>query len=552
MTATMFPDLTVRPIGAKSLIVADAGVVKAADPDWKQLHRIADRLRPDLQRTLFDALDTLKKQIPTASLVDLIEGGQLDQVLAAVKLELPDLTALRDVIGTIAGQSGRVAAVGLNMRFDLVNERAVRWAGEYGSQLITEVNRETQQAVAEIVQRGFLEGQAPRVQALAIEQVVGLHSRDAGAVTRYLSGLVESGVSERRAADLAGTYSKRLLRKRAELIARTETMRASNMGQQLAWDAAADTGLLIREETRKVWIVTDDDRTCSRCMSLEDATVPLDGSFTEKPKEDRPKVDSPPSKRLKPKPSKRDLAQTSATDTRLIEPGQFKDALDAENWLKAQGIQDVNLKEIARPESLNDIGRAVKDVQERYPWMADKFGTNQGLNSVVTNTDRLAHFGAGADVRMTSQGVQMSLRPDVFNDSMIFDIMSAGDHSAYSTVMHEMGHVAQMTLEPRARALEPFRAYSTSGGPWSGLGNGHRKFLSEVSMYADENGNEYFAELFGIKNTGGYAAHLDDRYWKREGFPASALKRLEAAERQIEENWAGWAEHHGINPEDLL
>jgi len=151
-------------------------LVKVNEPEWKQLHRIADSLRPQLQQELFNALDALKKQIPTASLVDLIEDGQLAQVLAAVKLDPPDLTALQDAIAQIVAQSGTRAIANVEqlfpLRFDLVNPDAVsvigseRWAQEYGrigertNQLIQEVNRETQQAVSEIVQRGFLEGQA--------------------------------------------------------------------------------------------------------------------------------------------------------------------------------------------------------------------------------------------------------------------------------------------------------------------------------------------------------------------------------------------------------
>jgi hypothetical protein len=48
---------------------------------------------------------------------------------------------------------------------------------------------------------------------------------------------------------------------RAELIARTETMRASNEGQQEAWDQAVEEGLLTGNEQQE-WIVTPDDRLC--------------------------------------------------------------------------------------------------------------------------------------------------------------------------------------------------------------------------------------------------------------------------------------------------
>lgn len=66
---------------------------------------------------------------------------------------------------------------------------------------------------------------------------------------------------------------------RAETIARTETMTASNEGQREAWGQAVDDGLLTGNETR-VWIVTDDDRLCDECDALDGAEAELDGNFT--------------------------------------------------------------------------------------------------------------------------------------------------------------------------------------------------------------------------------------------------------------------------------
>lgn len=66
---------------------------------------------------------------------------------------------------------------------------------------------------------------------------------------------------------------------RAEIIARTETMTASNRGQQELWDQAVDADLLTGRE-KQVWIVTPDDRLCPICEPMEDETAPLGGTFT--------------------------------------------------------------------------------------------------------------------------------------------------------------------------------------------------------------------------------------------------------------------------------
>jgi len=242
-------------------------------------------------------------------------------------------------------------------------------------------------------------------------------------------------------------------------------------------------------------------------------------------------------------------------DEAVVRPGNFEGRDDAEAYLRSLGIKDVNLEGITRVESLNEIGQAVEVVHDRYPWMAEKFGTTRGLNRVVTNTERLEHFGAAAQVRGTTAGIEISLRPGIFNDSTVMSLMAAGDGSHFSTVLHELGHVAERTLVGAGRVSAPSAFSATVGnGPWAGLQRGRRMFLREVSMYAEESGAEFFAEMFEIKNRTGYAGHLKNAYWRREAVPAAALKRLEAAERWIEDQLSGplTTGRLGIDPEDIL
>jgi hypothetical protein len=284
-------------------------VLVKAEPEWKALHRIADRQVPAVAAALHRLFDDLKNQIPVGQLSDFIAAGRLDKILETVKLDLPDMTALRDTIRQVVDQSAAYGVKVLEPRFDLVNPEAVgvigsdRWVETYGNQLVQGVNAETQKAINEIVRTGILTGIPPRQQAQQIRGMVGLTRRDGKAVANYFDGLLEAGLTEGDARGLADKYHSRLLRRRAETIARTETMRAANMGQQLAWEKASDAGLI--PGTQKIWIVTDDDRTCARCLTLDDAVVDLGQPFVEGNKEDRPDVDPPPPKPVKPKVPKR-------------------------------------------------------------------------------------------------------------------------------------------------------------------------------------------------------------------------------------------------------
>src|SRR5574340_724298 len=81
---------------------------------------------------------------------------------------------------------------------------------------------------------------------------------------------------------MVGRYFDRALNYRAKMIARTETLRASNAGAQELWRQAREQGLLRAENTRRVWIVTDDERLCPNCEEVPDMNeggVGLDEDF---------------------------------------------------------------------------------------------------------------------------------------------------------------------------------------------------------------------------------------------------------------------------------
>jgi SPP1 gp7 family putative phage head morphogenesis protein len=76
---------------------------------------------------------------------------------------------------------------------------------------------------------------------------------------------------------------------RADNIARTETMRASNEGQLEAWDQAVEDGLLTGEEQVE-WITTPDDRLCDICEPMDGQTTGLGDTFDV----DGEEMDGPP------------------------------------------------------------------------------------------------------------------------------------------------------------------------------------------------------------------------------------------------------------------
>ncbi len=247
----------------------------------EQILRAADRLQPEIRRVFLNAIEVLKKQVPVNQLADLLETGDLTgalEALSEVKLTGEQLAPIRDAIHSVTASTAKLTSAELGMDFALVSPRAVRFAEEQAGRLITGLDSETRTAVRQIIVQGQREGLNVRNQAKQIRRIVGLTQRDALAVDRFLNASLEAGTRQTRAFQLADRMSNRLLRRRAENIARTETLNSANSGVRLSMETAQDQGLL-PQSAELVWIVTPDSRLCELCAPLDGVTVSLGDPF---------------------------------------------------------------------------------------------------------------------------------------------------------------------------------------------------------------------------------------------------------------------------------
>jgi len=115
-------------------------------------------------------------------------------------------------------------------RFDMLGVPAVKWAEKHTAQLVTEVIEETKQAIREQVKAGIDYGKSIQKIAKELRPIVGLTSRQAGAVAKYRSLLEEQALPEQKISSLVERYANRLHRFRTQMIARTETASALSEG----------------------------------------------------------------------------------------------------------------------------------------------------------------------------------------------------------------------------------------------------------------------------------------------------------------------------------
>lgn len=269
--------------------------------NYELFHRVADAKQGTLARLVQRRFEALRAGISVGELAAALEQQQADKIDALFDWESFQRLASEEVArlytqlvrdggkaASVILRSGTVAKaaddppptdVGFWHIYNAQDERAEEWAAAESSRLITEITEESRAAVraimADTLRNRFDYGKNAR----RIIDVVGLHSRAAAAVDRYRAGLEIQGVQPRRVESLTRTYSERLLKQRAETIARTETIAAVNQGQADYWKQLSAQGMIDSAVALKEWIVTPDDRLCDTCRLMHGQRVGINDLF---------------------------------------------------------------------------------------------------------------------------------------------------------------------------------------------------------------------------------------------------------------------------------
>lgn len=242
---------------------------------WQDIHALADAAEPDVRRELLRAVADTLDATHWAQVQDALAAGDLTGASQAIPWEEvgekllreelpPRLMQLFDDVGTtLAAKLPR----SLSIDFNTANPRALAWAQTYTATFVTEVSEATQAAIRGMIRDGLEAGTDVRTLTRTLKAIVGLTERQAQAVVNYHVALMAGGAEDDKAWKKAEKYAQKQLRYRAESIARTETLSASNHGQQELWLQMRDAGV-IDSTVKREWIVTPDDKLCEICEAM--------------------------------------------------------------------------------------------------------------------------------------------------------------------------------------------------------------------------------------------------------------------------------------------
>lgn len=264
---------------------------------WRRIHRIAEEMEPEVRERFEEAIRKTRSEVDIDALEDALRAANNRRAYRALNVErLSELMGeggeqeIQRAIQRAHHRAAEAAAEALSARtgttisFDQTNRRAVRWIREHSAGLVQNVTEESRAAIQSALQRSFEEGIPPdrtaRELAEELRDTIGLTERQEGAVRNLREALEESGeLDPGEIEDRVAEYRDAKLRHRAEVITRNETLTASNQGQQRLWQQAASDGDIDASRTRRVWIVTPDDRLCPICAPMAGQRRRLEEAF---------------------------------------------------------------------------------------------------------------------------------------------------------------------------------------------------------------------------------------------------------------------------------
>lgn len=270
-----------------------------AEPDFvdeaTRLFRLLEDQEERIQRIFLTALRTLKDEIDLDDLSDMIEQGRTAEALTRLKYAAEQLAAASNVAFITSGASAAelISSAGLGqVVFDQININAVAAMQRNRLELITEFTNEQRRATFQALAEGVESGAGPRAQARNFRDSIGLTTRQWGHVSSYRAALervsedseaarnvldrklrdARSDRSVQRAARtgralkadqidaMVSRYTQRYIKHRAEVIARTEALRAVHQGNEEAYRQAIAEEVVREEQLVRTWRTSVDGR----------------------------------------------------------------------------------------------------------------------------------------------------------------------------------------------------------------------------------------------------------------------------------------------------
>lgn len=270
----------------------------------KNTYRIAAKYQSRFSRIFLNAVrEFLPERMPLGfkAAYRAQSPMQVEDILFGVEFGGEEFAEkIQEAYAEVVQASGDVAMKEVNKEFDTnfrfsiniekaepavpiipVNDYSVKWMRERSLSLVQDLNEQQKKVIQQVLGDGFEMGVRAEETYDTIRANIGLTGREATAVKNRKLLLEDQGFPDDKVTKLTDKYREQLLRKRAERIARTETIAADSAGRRNAWQLAQDSGSL--PEVHRVWISAppspNPNRPCEICLGLDGTAASINGTY---------------------------------------------------------------------------------------------------------------------------------------------------------------------------------------------------------------------------------------------------------------------------------
>lgn len=273
---------------------ANHAIKKAPNDVLARLEAFLNRDTPELTELVYRLFQNQQNAVSYKELREAVMNGYEDEILRwqedYARFVVDELyprwkEAMHKGASALEGRLG-------DFVFDDSDREVIQWLNQHGADFVTNVGKETRDAVKAILYKGQIEGWTSAEIARYIRPCVGLTRPDAEANARYQKRVYDSLLKDhprmseekasQRAREAALKYAAKQHRRRADMIANTELAYAYNRGAHESVRQAVRDGMM--GTCIKVWSTAGTERVCPSCMALNGVSAGFDEDFSIKGK----------------------------------------------------------------------------------------------------------------------------------------------------------------------------------------------------------------------------------------------------------------------------
>lgn len=275
-----------------------------------RLERRVEVLAPELRVAMLKAFAAIQDKLSPSFTLDRIANRDLASLLVELDVEgafTPVSNILRDGVERAAlaetkALPVKAARTGI---IDFLKPDVVEAIRTLNTAVMRSLSESTRDAVRKAVELGLQQGTPPKTIARGLRDVVGLAPKDVDAVANFRRMLEEKdsealtrllrdkrfdstirkafagdGLTGEQIDKMVERYRTNAVANNAETIARTASMDAQKLGQQMAYQEAVARGNFDGGTLVKRWSGTLDDRERPEHLAMEGETVPWNQPYS--------------------------------------------------------------------------------------------------------------------------------------------------------------------------------------------------------------------------------------------------------------------------------